>query len=65
MSTAEAESLKDVASAELPVEAAIEAELEELGPGKRKHRPNTLYKSNMSCQWRHHDNEDLNKEPDV
>jgi hypothetical protein len=40
VSTAEAESLKDVASAGLPVEAAVEAE--ELDPGKKRCRPNTV-----------------------
>lgn len=50
--TAEAESM------EVDSEALEALETEELGPGKRKRRPNTLYKSSMF--WRHHDNDDPN-----
>lgn len=61
VSTAEAESLKDITEPSADSGATFEAE--ELGPGKRKRRPNTMYKSSMF--WRHHDNEDPNKEPDA
>jgi hypothetical protein len=39
----------------------VQLAAEELGPGKRKRRANTLYNSNIF--WRHHDNEDPNNEP--
>jgi hypothetical protein len=59
VSTAEAESMENVEESEsdklddLPV-------VEELGPGKRKRRANTLYEA--STFWRHHDEEASDEE---
>jgi hypothetical protein len=62
VSVVQAESMEDNINGEFSEPPSdVQLAAEELGPGKRKRRANTLYNSNIF--WRHHDNEDPNNEP--
>jgi hypothetical protein len=63
VSVAQAESMEDSIDGESSEPLSdVQPAAEELGPGKRKRRANTLYNSNIF--WRHHDHEDPNDEPE-